>query len=310
MIGVYGANGFVGRHVVRWLVEHQMPVRAVSRRLDGGFVREMGEAAEFVTADLGDPSAMAASLAGVRTVVQLISTSSPGSGNARAAADIEDNVVPHVSFLGACVEAGVERYVFLSSGGTVYGPEAPVPTPETCPTNPINSHGLTKLILEKYIRMHGYVNGLEYFVLRVSNLFGPGQEFRRGQGLFPMLLDRWREDREVRILGDGAARRDYVFIDDVVEAIGSALNFKGSPQEVLNIGSGETRTVNEVIEAVEATARYRFRREYLPARDTDVGVSQLDVSLAGRVLGWTPKTGFREAVETTVASAADRASSR
>lgn len=306
MIGVYGANGFVGRHVVRWLVEHQMPVKAVSRRLDKGFVREVGEAAEFVTADLGDPSAMAASLAGVRTVVQLISTSSPASGNERVVSDIEANVVPHVSFLRACVEAGVERYVFLSSGGTVYGPEAPVPTPETCPTNPISSHGLTKLILEKYIQMYGHVDGLEYFILRVSNLFGPGQEFRRGQGVFPMLLDRWREGREVKILGDGTACRDYVFIDDVVEAIGSALTYGGNPQFVLNIGSGETRTVNEVIEAIEAVAKYRFRREYIPARGTDVGVSQLDASLAGKVLGWRPMTGFHKAVTATVASAAEQ----
>ena len=109
-------------------------------------------------------------------------------------ADIAENVIPHVQFLKSCVQAGVKRYIFLSSGGTVYGPGAPTPTPETSQTNPISSHGLTKLVVEKYIQMHGHVDGLEYIILRVANPFGPGQEFRKGQGLIAAILDHWRKN--------------------------------------------------------------------------------------------------------------------
>lgn len=302
MIGVYGANGFVGRHLVRWLASRGMLVRAVSRRLDGDFVHEFRDAVEFVEADLGHPLDMASSLQGIHTAVQLISTSSPGTKNDYAIADIEDNILPHVSFLRSCVRAGVKRYVFISSGGTVYGPEAPPPTPETCATNPISSYGLTKLIVEKYIQMHGYVDDLEYVILRVANLFGPGQEFRKGQGILPMLIDSWKKERKVKILGDGGARRDYVFIDDAVDAIGASLNLEGRPREILNIGSGESRTVNEVVEAVEKAAGYRFEREYVPSRNTDVGVSHLDISLAKEVLGWRPKTDFYAGVKAAVES--------
>lgn len=300
MIGIYGANGFIGRHLVRRLAGRGAPVRAVSRKFDMAFTEPFGAKVEFVEADLRQPLAMASSLQDVDTVVQLISTSSPGLGNGYVIADIQENVVPHVEFLQACVQAGVRRYVFLSSGGTVYGPGAPVPTPETSPTNPINSHGLTKLIVEKYIQMHSHVDGLDYVILRVANPFGPGQEFRKGQGLVPALIDRWRRGQKVTIFGDGQTRRDYIFIGDVIDAIEAVVAFTGRPRLILNIGSGETRSVVEVIDAIEAATGYRFERDYVAARKTDVEISSLDISRAREMLGWAPKTGFREGIEKTV----------
>lgn len=300
MIGVYGARGFIGRHLVTRLAGRGAPVRAVSRKFDVAFTEPFGETVEFIEADLRQPLAMASSLQGVDTVVQLVSTSSPGLGNNHTIADVQENVMPHVEFLQACVQAGVKRYVFLSSGGTVYGPGAPVPTPETSPTNPINSHGLTKLIIEKYIQMHGQVDDLDYVILRVANSFGPGQEFRKGQGLIPALIDRWRKGQKVTIFGDGQAQRDYVFIDDVIEAIEAVLAFTGKPRLILNVGSGETRSIVEVIETIEAVTHHRFEREYVGTRKTDVTVSNLDISRAREVLGWVPKTEFCEGVERTV----------
>lgn len=300
MIAVYGANGFIGRHLVRRLAEYDEPIRAISRKFDNTFIKSFDETVEFVEADFRQPLDMASTLQEVDTVVQLISTSSPGMGNDYEIPDIQENVMPQVEFLQACMRAGVKRYVFLSSGGTVYGPEVPVPTPETTPTHPISSHGLTKLIVEKYIQMHGHVEGLDYAILRVANPFGPGQEFRRGQGLIPALLDHWRRGQKVTVFGKGQARRDYVFIDDLIEAIEAVLAFTTELRLVLNIGGGETRSVNEVIRAIEEATGHRFEREHAPARKTDVDISSLDISRAREVLGWVPRTDFRDGVERTV----------
>ena len=300
MIGIYGANGFIGQHLVTRLAELGMPVRAISRRFDGPFTESFGGTVEFVEADFRQALAMLSSLQGVDTVVQLISTSSPGLGNNYAVADIQENVVPHVEFLQACVQAGVKRYVFLSSGGTIYGPVAHVPTPEDRPTNPISSHGLTKLMVEKYIQMHGYVDDLDYVILRVANPFGPGQKFRKGQGFIPALIDRRKKGQAVTIFGKGDARRDYVFIADVIEAIEAALTSTENPKLILNIGSGETRSVVEVVETIEAVTGHCFERDYVTARTTDVDISSLDISRAHEVLGWAPKTGFREGIERTL----------
>ena len=300
MIGVYGADGFIGRHLVRRLAERGALVRAVSRKFDPSFTESLEGKVDFVEADLRHSLDMASSLQDIDTVVQLISTSSPGLGNGYEVVDIQENIVPHVEFLRACVQAGVKRYVFLSSGGTVYGPDAPVPTPETCPTTPINSHGLTKLVVEKYIQMHGHVDGLDYAILRVANPFGPGQEFRKGQGLVPALIDRWRKGRKVTIFGDGRARRDYVYIGDVIDAVEATLTSTVEPRLILNIGSGETRSVVEVIETIESVTGHRFERNYVGDRKTDVEVSNLDISRAREILGWKPKTEFREGIEKTV----------
>jgi UDP-glucose 4-epimerase len=300
MIGIYGANGFIGRHLVTRLAELGMQVRAISRKFDGPFTESFGGMVEFIEADFRQSLAMLSSLQGVDTVVQLISTSSPGLGNNYAVADIQENVVPHVEFLQACVQAGVKRYVFLSSGGTIYGPATQVPTPEDSPTNPISSHGLTKLMVEKYVQMHGYVDDLDYAILRVANPFGPGQKFRKGQGFIPALIDRWRKGQKVTIFGKGEARRDYIFIGDVIEAIAAALTSTENPKLILNIGSGETRSVVEVIETLEAATGHRFERDYVTARTTDVDVSSLDIGRAREVLGWAPKIGFREGIERTL----------
>lgn len=300
MIGIYGSNGFIGKHLVRRLAGMGLPVKGISRHHDPQFTSALAGSVEFVEADFNDPLAMAASLQDVETVVQLVSTSSPGLRNEHAVADIKDNVIPHVTFLQSCVQAGVRRYLFVSSGGTVYGPDAPVPTPETAPTQPICSHGLTKLMVEKYIQMHGQVAGLTYVILRLSNPFGPGQTFRKGQGLIPAILDRCQKGLPVRIYGDGEARRDYIYIDDVMDAIVAVLDKPELPSAILNIGSGETRSVLEVVAAIESASGRIFGREYVDARNTDVDVSGLDITLAQAVLDWSPATIFEDGIRRTL----------
>ena len=300
MIAIFGANGFLGRHLVRRLAEGDRPLRAVSRRFEPDFRQSLGDRVDWQEADLRQPLPMTAALQDVETVVQLASDSTPGLANDSIIADIEANVLPHVAFLEACVRRGVRRYVFLSSGGTVYGPGAPVPTPETSATTPISSHGLTKLVVEKYIQMHGIVDGLEHVVLRVSNPFGPGQVFRKGQGLVPALLDRWQRRQPVRIYGDGRARRDYVYVDDVIDAIEAAVALDGAPKLVLNVGSGVARSVLDVAAALEALLERPFEYEYVKARDTDVDTVCLAIARAQEVLGWRPATDFETGLRRTV----------
>jgi UDP-glucose 4-epimerase len=217
--------------------------------------------------------------------------------------DIHENVIPHVAFLQSCIRAGVRRYIFLSSGGTVYGPKAPIPTPETAPARPINSYGLTKLIIEKYIQMHGYVEGLEYFILRVSNPFGPGQQVRNGQGLIPSILNSWQTRSPLTVLGNGSAVRDYIYVDDLIDAIEAAVSFGQPSQTILNIGSGEPHSVTEVVDAIELAVGTRLQREYVPSRNTDVDITNLAITRAREVLGWAPKVSFPEGIERTVRAA-------
>jgi UDP-glucose 4-epimerase len=298
MIGIFGASGFIGTHLVNALTTTNREVTAVARRF-GSTLDDVG--VRTVAGDLRDRSAMRYALEGMDTVVQLMGTSTPAQGIAQSTQDIQDNVIPHVAFLRECVDMGVRRFVFLSSGGSVYGP---VPgnrlIPETHPTHPISSHGVTKLMMEHFIRLHSHLDDLEHVILRVANPYGPGQVVKAGQGLIPALVERHRQGRPVTVYGDGSAARDYVYIDDVVDAIVRAVNVDGHQELTVNIGSGVHRTILEVISALEDVAGISIAVDKQPARATDVDRIALDVGRAERELGWVPQIGFADGLGRTL----------
>lgn len=294
MIGVYGANGFIGSNLVRRLFAEGRPFRAISRHKPNDLHDLPKDLFNFVEADFEDSLAMESSLIGLDTVIQLISTSSPGLGNQHAVSDVQHNIIPHIKFMSSCAQAGVRRYIFLSSGGTVYGPTSVCPIAEDHPTNPISSHGLTKLTTEKYLQMQSHVSGMEYVILRLANAFGPGQAFNKGQGLIPAVLERYSQHKPIDVIGSGDARRDYVYIDDVVEACLAAIDVPRPLYEVINIGSGQSRSVAEVLNAMEEILQARFDRNYRDARRTDVDINQLDIRRAAAVLEWVPQISFEE----------------
>ncbi|WP_418275961.1 NAD-dependent epimerase/dehydratase family protein [Isoptericola jiangsuensis] len=300
MIGIFGANGFIGTHLVRRFALDQREIVAVARRFDQDLDR-LG--VRTIAGDLRDRSAMRYALSGVDTVIQLMGTSAPAQGIAHSTQDIQDNVIPHVAFLRECVDVGVRRFIFLSSGGAVYGP---VPGDrlihETHPTNPISSHGVTKLMMEHFIRLHSHLDDLEHVILRVANPYGPGQVVRAGQGLIPALVERHRQGLPVTVYGDGSAARDYVYIDDVVDAVVRASDIADHQELTVNIGSGEHRTILEVIAGLERAAGISLTLDKLPARATDVDRIALDVSRARDTLGWTPSVKFDEGLHRTVTS--------
>jgi UDP-glucose 4-epimerase len=301
LIGVFGANGFMGRHLLRKLAEERIPARAFSRRFELNVDRGAPQI-EFVEGDFAHPLERTAALDGIDVVVQLISTSSPGLRNDHVISDIQEIVIPHVGFLEQCVRSKVRRYIFISSGGAVYGEQAAPPTTEEAPVAPISSYGVTKATVEQYIKMYGYLNQMDYFILRVSNPFGPGQKLKKGQGLIPFVLDRATRRLPIQIFGDGSSRRDYLYIDDLTEAIYLSVVNKGEFQSVVNVGSGESLSINDVVDEIEVNLNYSIEREHVKPRATDVNTTMLDNTKARHLLGWRPKVSFQEGMRSTVSA--------
>jgi UDP-glucose 4-epimerase len=262
--------------------------------------RDFGGCGEVREVDLKDRFHIADSLGGIDTAIQMISSSSPGLGNAHIIEDIHDNVLPHVAFVEECVRNGVRRLIFLSSGGTVYGHPISVPITETHPTEPINSHGLTKLMIEKYMRLYEAMSNLECVVLRLANPYGPGQVLRKAQGLIPALLTCLRNQQPVRIFGDGSAERDYVYIDDVCDAIVRAVTVPDLRGTTLNIGSGESRSIADIVGAIEMILGRSVDRIFVSARPADVQRNVLDITLARERLGWEPRVSFSHGLRRTL----------
>ena len=291
-----GGGGFVGTHLVERLLERGHPVRIYGRNPNR--FRGTPRDADFVEGELGNHGLVREALEGMEVVFHLVSTTLPKTSNDDPGFDVRSNLVDTIQLLQACVEAGVHKVVFPSSGGTVYGPPKTLPVTEEHPTEPITSYGIVKLAVEKYLNLFRHLHGLDYAALRISNAYGPYQDPAGQQGAISVFLECVREGRPITVWGDGGAVRDYLYISDLMDALELAAETE-TEHRVFNVGSGCGVSVNGLLGGIsEATGR-RPEVEYLPARALDVPASVLDVGRAERDLGWRPRTGLPEGISRT-----------
>ncbi|MBQ6657004.1 MAG: NAD-dependent epimerase/dehydratase family protein [Ottowia sp.] len=290
---VLGGRGFIGSHLVSALLTRGFRVRCFDRP----HVESVGDSFlsnpdfELCEGDFTSESDVAEALRECEFCYHLVSTTLPKSSNSDPIFDVESNVVGSLRLLNHAKKNGLKKVVFVSSGGTVYGAPTEIPIPETHPTNPICSYGITKLMIEKYLSLFQELHGLDYTVLRLANPFGDGQRTLATQGAIAVFMGRVLRGEPIEIWGDGSIVRDYIYISDVVNALLLSL-FPSNNQHVFNIGSGRGHSLNEVISAIEAVSNCQAVRRYLDARTFDVPANVLNIEAARKFLGWCPKVSF------------------
>jgi len=293
---VLGGGGFIGTHLVERLLERGHPTRIYGR--NSNRFRAVPRGAEYVEGELGNHGLIREAVEGAEVVFHLVSTTLPKTSNDDPIYDVRSNLVDTIQLLEACVEAGVRKVVFSSSGGTVYGPPKAVPITEEHPTNPISSHGIVKLAAEKYLGLFHHLYGLDYAALRISNPYGPYQDPLGQQGAVSVFLYRIHTGQPITIWGDGSVVRDYIYISDVVDALELVAETK-TEEKVFNIGKGQGACLNELLETIAGVVGERSEVEYLPPRPLDVPVSVLDIARAEAELGWSPRIGVVEGITRT-----------
>jgi UDP-glucose 4-epimerase len=293
---VLGGGGFIGTNLCRRLAASGARVRAFGRRCL--FPAELG-GAEWYQGDFTDAAALASAMETFDVVVHLVNNTTPQGANLDMAGDLQKNVVPSLALFDLCRHLGVSRLVFISSGGTVYGVPQQIPTPETAPTDPITAYGISKLAIEKYLALYEHLYGFDFRVLRVANPFGPYQIPIKSQGIIATLILRALRGESIEIWGDGSVVRDFIFIDDVVDALIAAAN-DSSTARTFNIGSGEGRSVRDVIASVENILEKKLSMRWQQARPVDIPTSTLAIERASRIMGWKPKTKFEDGLTRTI----------
>ena len=216
-------------------------------------------------------------------------TAKPAESNEHPKHETAANLGPLLAVLKAIPRTSVEAITLLSSGGTVYGPTAPTPTPETAPLWPISTYGVLKVAAERYVGMHAGLHGRSADILRCANVYGPGEPTHGSQGLIGVTRARLRARQPVVVYGDGSSRRDFVHVDDVAGAV-MALASRPDGIRVLNVGSGRSTSVREVIEAVAHSVGTQAVLEHRPGRPTDVPVVELDVSALRATVDFAPRS--------------------
>jgi len=295
---VIGGNGFIGSHVCERLLQlgHEVAAFDVSRdfaalrHLDSGRLHR-------ITGDFLNRVEVKAAMAGVDWVFHLATTTTPATSNRNMVFDVQSNVVASIELFEEAAAAGVEKVLFASSGGTVYGRPPVNPVPEDVHHDPLVSYGVTKLMIEKYGALFRALHGLDVVALRLANPYGPRHRSAT-QGVIPIFIRRILAGEPIQIWGDGGIVRDYVYIDDVVEAFLRAAAYRG-PARVFNIGTGRGVSLNDLVARLRRIGGRPVEVTYLPGRAFDVPEIVLDVSRAARELGWRPRVSLEEGLART-----------
>lgn len=211
-------------------------------------------------------------------------------------ADAEVNVVGTLRVLEGARAAGTDRVVFTASGGSLYGEVDPdeLPITESCPHRPLSPYGVSKQAALSYLASYRETHALEFCALAVSNVYGPRRDPREGTGVVAAFAEALADGRRATVFGDGAQTRDFVYLDDVVDALARAATRGGGL--VCNIGTGIETSVNELYGVMAAAAGADRPPAYEPARPGDLARSALDPGRAAIHLGWRPWTSLAQGV--------------
>ncbi len=198
--------------------------------------------------------------------------------------DADINIMGALNVLEASRKAEVGKFLFASSGGTIYGEdEALLPFTEDAPQRPVSPYGITKAAFGNYLAAYKALHGMDYAALALANIFGPRQDPHGEAGVVAIFGQRLLQGEPCKIFGDGSATRDYVYVDDVVDAFIRA-NERGNG--LYNIGAGVETSTKQLYDAMAASSGVDVEPEFMPARAGELQRSVLNAAKAERELGW------------------------
>jgi len=292
---VLGGGGFIGSHISEQLLLQGHQVTVFERPgTSCENLQHIKEHIKIINGDFMQETNFVSLLHNVDWVFHLVCTTLPANEN--VVSDIGENVIPTIKLLEACREVKVKKIIFISSGGTVYGPSEMHYMSETHPTDPVCAYGVQKLMIEKYLHLYHYLYGLDYAVLRVANPYGDRQNPFKPQGVIGVFLAQALLGRSIEIWGDGSVARDFLYVLDVAKAAVRVAEYEGV-EKIFNIGSGKAYSLNTVIGCIEKVLDTKVNKNYLQGRKQDVPFNLLDIAKAKRELGWNPEVELADGIE-------------
>lgn len=300
---VTGGAGFIGSHLVDLLVDREWDLLVVDD-LSGGRLEHIARArrrgkVSVLVMDIRAPELPAAIARFAPEVVfHLAAQSKVRPSVEDPVTDAAVNVLGTVNVLHSAARAGARRVVFASSGGAIYGEATRLPATERTAKRPASPYGITKKIVEDYFRWFDETYGLSYVLLAMANVYGPRQDPGLEGGVTAIFARAMLEGRRPTIFGDGRQTRDFVYVEDAVDAFLRAANSRGGV--LLNIGSGRETTVLQLYETLARLTGFRLPPGFTDPKPGDILRSLLDPSRAKAVLGWEPWTSLEEGLRRTV----------
>ncbi len=296
---VTGGAGFIGSHVVDTLIKNDFEVVVVDD-LSTGHDYNLNPAAKFYKVDIRS-----------QQMAEIFEKERPDFVDHHAAQmdvrksivdplfDADVNVRGSINLLECARRYGVKHFVYISTGGAVYGEPVYLPCDEDHPINPICPYGASKHTVEHYLYMYHVNYSLNYTVLRYPNVYGPRQDPHGEAGVVAIFAGKMLKGEQCVINGDGENTRDYVYVRDCAHGNLLALTVEHDPG-IYNLGSGIPTSVNQIFQALKKITGYKLPEVHGPAKLGETRYIYLKAEKAQRELGWQPTWGLEDGLRNTV----------
>jgi UDP-glucose 4-epimerase len=296
-IVVTGGAGFIGSHVVDAYLAAGHEVIVVDD-LSSGRRENVNRAARLVEMDINDPALPGLFRAERPDVVNHHAANpSVGVSIRQPLFDARQNVLGTLSVLEAARQAGVGKFIYIASGGAMYGDPQTLPMDEEHPFNPISPYALSKATGERYVRLYGAERGLRWTSLRYANVYGPRQDPMGEAGVVAIFCQNLADRIAPEIHWDGEQTRDFVYVADCARA--NLLALHAGDGQVYNVGTGAGTSVNVLFQTLLEIAGQDLPARRAPRRPGDVRHSSLDCAKIERELGWRAQIGLRDGLQRT-----------
>jgi UDP-glucose 4-epimerase len=294
---VTGGAGFIGSNVVDEYIKNKNKV-VILDDLSSGKEENINPKAKFYKMDIRDKKiSKILKKEKIEVINHHAAQISVPDSVKNPVFDAEVNILGTLNLLQCAKEANIKRFIFVSSGGTVYGANAKLPATENMPITADNPYGISKVTGEHYVRFFSNQYNIKYAILRYSNVYGPRQIPHGEAGVVSIFINKILKGETPIIFGGGKCIRDYVFVGDVARA--NVLALYKATNKAINIGTGIKTDVNKLYSIICEITNFNKKAIMGPERAGDIPANFLDISNAKKYLNWQPETRLKDGIKKT-----------
>ncbi len=273
-IGIIGANGFIGRHLVDVMSKLSFVKLSLFGREDKSIE---GTELHCSKIDLLNVEQINLQFADIDVVYYLASATIPSSSWENPLLEFENNLIPFFTFTESIAKLGVKKIVFVSSAGTIYGPSK-FKVSENSDKHPFSPYGIIKLTMEHFLNYFKNKYDINFDVYRISNVYGEGQNTSKGLGIINTFIENILTKNEIRVFGDGENIRNYVYVKDVARILSNSSYKDLNSTEIYNLSSNDTLSINDLVTIIKVQIPEEFNVIYEENRKSDNAFIDLDNS--------------------------------
>ena len=295
---VTGGAGFIGSHLVDKLIDKKNKVVVVDD-LSTGKIENLNEKAKFYKANINSSQISKIFNKELPELIFHYAAHIEARESVKdPIADAKINIIGSLNILENCRKYKIKKIIFASSGGEIYGAAKKIPTPETFSPSPISPYGVGKLAVEKYLDSYFKLFGIPYLSLRYGNVYGPRQNPDGEAGVIAIFINKMLKNKSLLIHGDGKQTKDYIFINDAIEA--TFLAFTKNIEGIINIGTEKETSVLEIFYKLKKLIPSKAKEKYVPLPPCGFKRSCLYIEKAKKTLGRQPKYSLEEGLKRTI----------